>query len=161
MKQFVSQSAICWSWLSKLLMSTSIKIENQSSRPLEAPAEMQQALFLLGVGSDCEEWLLWENVGKQNFNYSNESFWRRYWKCGIRVVFSKNSFWLPALRSFITSWTIQCVVERMIRHMEEAKEGFRRRREQRIVRGFPARFLKIDLTNLKKGRNTVLLYDTI
>lgn len=76
MKQFVSQSAICWSWLSKLVMSTLIKIEDQSSHPLLMPKELQQDLFLSRVWNDCMEWLLWKNVRKQNFNYSNESFWR-------------------------------------------------------------------------------------
>lgn len=76
MKQFVSRSAICWSWLSKLVMSTSIKIENQSRRALLMPMELQQPLFLLSISNDCEERLLWKNVRKQNFNYCNESFWR-------------------------------------------------------------------------------------
>lgn len=76
MKQFVSQSAICWSWLSKLVMSTSIKIENQSSHPLLLPIGLQRALFLLRIWNDRKEWLLWKNVRKQNFNYCNESFWR-------------------------------------------------------------------------------------
>lgn len=76
MKQFVSQSAICWSWLSKLVMSTSIKTEYQSSHPLLMPTVLRHALFLLRIWNDCEEWLLWKNVRKQNFNYCNESFWR-------------------------------------------------------------------------------------
>lgn len=76
MKQFVSQSAICWSWLSKLVMSTLIKIEHQSSHPLIMPKELQRDLFLSRVWNDCVEWLLWKNVRKQNFNYCNESFWR-------------------------------------------------------------------------------------
>lgn len=76
MKLFVSQCTICWSWLSKLVMSTPIKIENQSSHPLLMPIELQRALFLLRIWNECKHWLLWKNVRKQNFNYCNESFWR-------------------------------------------------------------------------------------
>lgn len=119
MKQFVSQSPICWSWLSKLVMSTSIKIEDRSRHPLLMPAERQQALcFRRGSGviarSDfCGR--MWENrtlITVMNLSREALKVWH---SCGL----GKSSFWLPAPRPFIISTTIQCVEDAMIRNMRE------------------------------------------